>query len=307
MHRPDAQVGGPRNPAMFETLETRRLMSVSLNAASHVLTVSGTAADDVLTADAQGASLVVHDNAAVKAFPLSAVKSIVVDGGDGADKIVVWPTVKLPTVLRTGPGANDAVQGGGGRDQIYVESPASDAYGGDGNDVIYGGLDTSGDNDLFGQAGDDRFVMKNAGGLIWCDGGLGVDTADFSAETDGLLLQNGWAGEYDLYRNVPVPNDQAGHLAGFENFVGGKGNDYLHGDAANNILWGNAGNDRLYGGAGDDLLNGGAGIDRLYGEAGNDTLQGKDWAAEVLDGGTGTDTAQADVSDLVTGVEVVVP
>lgn len=41
------------------------------------------------------------------------------------------------------------------------------------------------------------------------------------------------------------------------------GNDWLFGDADNDVLTGGNGNDRLFGGAGADSLNGGAGNDQL--------------------------------------------
>lgn len=63
------------------------------------------------------------------------------------------------------------------------------------------------------------------------------------------------------------------------NFDGGDGDDYLAGNAFNDILIGGAGNDRLLSGAGDNTLFGGEGNDRLASEFG----------ADYLDGGLGND------------------
>jgi Ca2+-binding RTX toxin-like protein len=66
----------------------------------------------------------------------------------------------------------------------------------------------------------------------------------------------------------------AGGVTGFENVVGGAGNDTLTGSAAGGYLIRNDGNDMLEGGAGRDLLIGGLGLDTLVGGAGDDLLIG---------------------------------
>jgi hypothetical protein len=88
---------------------------------------------------------------------------------------------------------------------------------------------------------------------------------------------------------------------------GGAGDDELKGDEVNpvaTVLAGDEGADRLTGGRGDDELHGGpgadtldghAGRDRLFGGDGDDTLDGDRFqqdAADLLDGGAGTDTAE---------------
>ena len=50
-------------------------------------------------------------------------------------------------------------------------------------------------------------------------------------------------------------------ISGFENVVGGEGDDSLVGDAGNNRLDGGAGDDVIDGGAGDDTITGGTGCD----------------------------------------------
>ncbi len=69
---------------------------------------------------------------------------------------------------------------------------------------------------------------------------------------------------------------------------GGRGPDFLYGDAGNDVLNGGDHNDFLFGGAGDDELNGGAGADLLVDESG----------ADLLDGGSGDDILITDVSVL---------
>jgi Ca2+-binding RTX toxin-like protein len=90
--------------------------------------------------------------------------------------------------------------------------------------------------------------------------------------------------------------------------AGGAGNDRLQGSIDGNPvnLDGGAGNDSLQGGPGIDTLTGGdgndtlkglAGADHLYGGAGNDNLDGdsnQDPSPDVIDGGPGVDTVDAD-------------
>ncbi|MCE9565314.1 MAG: hypothetical protein K8U57_25045 [Planctomycetes bacterium] len=113
------------------------------------------------------------------------------------------------------------------------------------------------------------------------------------------------------------------------------GNDTLDGDGGANLLIGGPGNDRLYGRGGDDTINGGVGNDFIFGGIGNDVLNGQDGDdtviggqgadaitggagddvlvsidgtnRDVVDAGTGTDTAWVDnvngVQESVTGLD----
>ena len=52
------------------------------------------------------------------------------------------------------------------------------------------------------------------------------------------------------------------------------------------------------------MLDGGAGKDNLQGGAGNDTIKAKDRARDLVNGGTGTDTATIDPKlDKLTSIE----
>jgi uncharacterized delta-60 repeat protein len=55
-------------------------------------------------------------------------------------------------------------------------------------------------------------------------------------------------------------------------FIGGKGNDMLHGGKFNDILIGGEGDDNLFGGDGMDLIVGGKGKDNMHSVLGNDLL-----------------------------------
>ena len=74
---------------------------------------------------------------------------------------------------------------------------------------------------------------------------------------------------------------------------GGRGNDKLNGDEADNSISGGAGNDKLYGGAHNDILKGDAGNDRLNGGRGDDVLDGG-VDRDSMRGGAGDDTYVVD-------------
>lgn len=87
---------------------------------------------------------------------------------------------------------------------------------------------------------------------------------------------------------------------------GAAGPDVVHGGAGNDRLDGKAGDDKLYGDAGNDSLVGGTGRDSLFGGTGNDSLSAVDGARDIVDCGSGKDTAVVDRFDVARGCERVV-
>lgn len=95
-----------------------------------------------------------------------------IEGGAGADTINAGQY-------------NDTVYGGDGADDIRPGSGNDTVYGGDGNDYIHtsNGLNTSDDvKYLYGEGGDDLFVMANGIDHIW--GGTGADTVKAGSGSD---------------------------------------------------------------------------------------------------------------------------
>ena len=292
----------------FECLESRRLLSVSLNSTTHLLTVNGTGGDDTIKLTVSGTNLKVTLNNANSTFPLSKVSKITVNAGAGGDTVTLDPSVKIGATINTGAGSpnislHDSVQGGGGNDTINIQSFFAGANGGGGNDTINV---FNGSSSVDGGSGNDKIVVKNGAGQDDVfKGGSGTDTIDYSVETRGIVLRNGTVGPYAPGGGNPpvVQGDSQDLVSGFENFIGGKGNDFIYGDGNANVLTGNAGDDYLDGGAGNDTLSGGSGKDALFGKDGNDTLYAKDGTADFLSGGLGSDKAQKDSTDTVLGVE----
>jgi uncharacterized delta-60 repeat protein len=223
-------------------------------------------------------------------------RTLVVDGTPGDDRISVDAagdgvnlliTVNGVTTTRPLAGVTGiTVNGNAGNDRIIVSNslklPAT-LDGGPGNDHLTGG----GGNDML-LGGDGGDTLDGRGGADLFRGGAGTDTVDYTLRRNpvtvgiGTAADDGERGEGD---NV---------FSDVENIWGGRGNDTLRGSSANN---------RLAGGAGDDLVVGMGGSDVLLGGDGNDLLLGRDATPDTLDGGDGTDAADADRSDVVTGVE----
>jgi Ca2+-binding RTX toxin-like protein len=59
----------------------------------------------------------------------------------------------------------------------------------------------------------------------------------------------------------------------------------------------------IHGGDGNDLLTGGGGHDQIFGDAGDDQINAADGVIDLVDGGTGNDSATVDFHDEVHNVE----
>ncbi|MGD1699969.1 calcium-binding protein [Dapis sp. BLCC M229] len=123
-------------------------------------------------------------------------------------------------------------------------------YGTQFGDVIYGyekrdGVDTSGDDVMYGFGGDDQFFGGSGKDRIY--GGDGSDSANYMDSTSGITinLQNG------------VANDGFGTtdtLNSIENIIGSDHDDSITGDGKPNILISAKGNDTLTGNGGIDTF-----------------------------------------------------
>ncbi len=227
-----------------------------------------------------------------------------VDGGTGNDTLVLNGDYSAGVVLAATTLVNvELIQLAAGFDYSLTTNNANVAAGatlildgstlGGGDDVVFNGAaEANGAFILKGGAGIDTLTggtgadtLSGGAGNDALNGGAGVDTADYSADSAGVVANIALG----TATGSATGNDT---LAAIENLTGGSGNDTLTGDGAVNSLIGGAGNDALDGGAGNDSLLGGAGNDTLAGGTGNDSL----------DGGADTDTA--DYSSDAAGVTV---
>lgn len=247
----------------------------------------------------------------------------VLDGGPGADRIEARGGTD---VLFTGIGPNDVVLPGIGADVIAGSVDTTLSYEdltagvrvsvGDGTAVVgpdtqnFGGqirqivgtplpdvlIGSIGNDLLIGSNGDDRITSR--GGQDNLQGGAGVDTLDYSTDTNGLVIDLGAGTVGQTF------------ISGFENAIGGLGNDSIIGTTADNRLEGGAGTDSINGADGDDLVIGGPAVDVLSGGPGIDTLsyEGTTTPVTVVLPNTAPDTIGAfekiiggDAGDSLTG------
>ena len=269
----------------------------------------------------------------------------VVDAGDGNDRIVagdgndvvfagagddVVYAGKGDDVVFGGPGA-DTLFGEEGSDTLIGEEGADKLSGGDGNDTLAGGADAdilhgdagddvidggegedeidagsgndvvqagTGDDSVLGGEGDDTVIAAAGDGDDAYDGGEGSDTYDASGTTS--------AAKFDLAADTATSAEIGDDvIVGFENAIGGSGNDVFVGNNEVNIFTGGDGNDTLAGGAdadklhgdaGDDVIDGGEGEDEIDAGSGNDVVQAGTGDDSVL-GGDGDDTVIAAAGD----------
>jgi hypothetical protein len=199
---------------MVEELESRTLLAASLSGG--VLTVNGTAAADqilVRFAPHDGAHIQVVINNSTRSFTKTAVKQVVVNGGNGNDMINIAISARA---FVDGGAGNDTLLGGGNRDMLS---------GGDGDDLIRG---RKGDDQIYGDAGDD-ILFGNVGDDTV--GGDDEDTLQFTGDHD---TPNDVAGD-DKLNGGP---DDDWLLGGTESDIhnDAHGNDTLNGAQGADIL-----------------------------------------------------------------------
>jgi Ca2+-binding RTX toxin-like protein len=175
---------------------------------------------------------------------------------------------------------DDLTEGRGGDDSLFNFDGRDTILGGDGRDF----LDSSGGDSLLdGGAGDDN--LETFTGNDTLIGGDGVDEVHYVNRSQPLTLfldgqpHSGQAGEKDVL-NTDI-----------ERVTGGRGNDLIVGNGADNKLDGWVGNDTIQGLGGNDHLIGNDGDDSMDGGEGDDKLDGGK-GADVFTGGAGTDTLQ---------------
>ena len=136
--------------AAIETLEQRRLLSVSL--VEGRLEVRGGSGADAITIDFtnEGNRVAVFDNGKIRRFDRTDIGQIIILGRGGNDAITLNSTVTLGASVY-GEAGHDTISGGAARDRIF---------GGDGHDRINGGV---GSDVLRGELGND--VIHGNGGL----------------------------------------------------------------------------------------------------------------------------------------------
>lgn len=193
----------------------------------------------------------------------------VVDAGASVDQVV-------------GGWGSDLLEGGDGRDQIFVTAgEGARAEGGDGRDYLSGGGRTT----LVGGEGVDQLSpgVTRITDLVVVDGGAGRDVMTPSVTLRearrGTVVIGAPAGTVQVrgetvvrYSSVPVHRDIFLHYTTRLVWHGTARADVFDADGHSRPVtaYGRGGDDRISGGWKGDLLDGGAGRDRLDGSAGRD-------------------------------------
>jgi Ca2+-binding RTX toxin-like protein len=163
-------------PTLFETLESRRLLSVAL--AEGVLRVVGTHKSDHITITIESSTpdqATVEINNFVRRFKLSDIEEISIQAGQGHDFVQIDPgkgALNMQTRLY-GSGGDDTLTGGAGPDR---------AYGGSGKDIVES---NSGRDVIYGESGGD--TIEGGRGNDYIDGGDGNDSIDAGPGIDRIF------------------------------------------------------------------------------------------------------------------------
>ena len=239
-------------------------------------------------------------------------------------------------VLDGGNGGTDLIDGGGGIDTVSYASSNTGViidlggqitWDGVANDTlssIENAIGSSKKDSLYGNAGNNVLDGGN-GGTDLIDGGGGIDTVSYANSSLGVIIDLGGQVTWD-----GVANDT---LSSIENAIGSSSNDFIYGDAGNNVLdGGNGGADLIDGGAaGSDTVSyassklgviidlggqvtwdgvandtlssienaiGSSKSDSIYGDGGNNVLDGGNGGTDLIDGGAGIDTVSYASSNL---------
>lgn len=217
---------------------------------AQLLFVAGTPQADQLNISRLSSGLLRVAAGSRRLGDFASVNRVLVEAGNGNDRVLVGSTVTIPVELNGGDG-NDSLTGGAGNDRLIGGIGNDTLRGGNNNDTLLGG---DGTDSLFGETGND--VLLGDLGNDTLSGGNGDDIIDGGDGNDSLL--------------------------------GDAGDDAIRGGLGNDTLNGAAGRDTLLGSAGNDSLLGGNDNDSLLGEDGNDTVNGQGGVDRVTAAGNGS-------------------
>lgn len=181
-----------------------------------------------------------------------------------------------------------------GNDTIHGYGGDDVISGGYGNDYIYGG---SGDDFIHGDVPDD---VTNYTEIFTAFGDLIESPTD--GTYSGSITTTGYAGRDD-YIWGDAGDDVIDGGDGSDNLFGDggengsyTGNDTINGGNGNDYIYGESGNDSLNGGAGKDYVSGGDGNDIAAGGTDNDSMYGGA-GNDTFNGGSGDDTVSGQAGD----------
>src|SRR3954466_10124792 len=297
-------IAGSSVPANAATTATFR-------AAPGQLTVTGDAADNSILLSRDAAGRILVNNGAIVVIggtPTVANTSLIRALGQGGNDVITLSEVNgaLPASNLFGGAGNDVLTGGSGNDQLFGQAGNDTLLGKRGTDLLFGGsaneTTTGGDADgqAFGQGGNDRMIWNAGDDTDLNEGGADSDTVEVNGGNGAeqfTTTANGSRVRFDRVTPAPFSIDIGTSENLTLNANGGDDSFAATGNLATLIkitVDGGLGNDTLTGSNGADTLLGGDGNDFIDGNPGNDTAFM----------GAGDDTFQwdpGDGSDIVEG------
>jgi Ca2+-binding RTX toxin-like protein len=267
-------------------LATPASAGVTADFASGALTVHGSAGDDDIRVECANGDVAVNGLAPSGAPACSAVESIVVRAGAGADRVTLADVgggaftrlteidvfgeedddeligSSLADRIDGGPGF-DVLRGGNGDDVLAGSAHGGEAFGGKGRDTIFGsggGYWSITEDSLVRDEPSETTTFSGIerAEIVGGGGDDNIRTSSFS----GAVKVNGGDGDDGISTGVGPDHLIGG--AGNDWLTAGEGNDLLEGKGGVDVLRGDAGNDRHYGGPGDDTCLGGVGSDTFF-------------------------------------------
>jgi Ca2+-binding RTX toxin-like protein len=303
-------------PFTLQVTIAARPIQLLTNSGTLILTTDDT--DNSINITESGSNFRVNLNNVITTSPLTAVKSLDIQTGNGNN--LIDADVNIPQSITASEGndtittgdAADTISSTGGNDSItsnggdnLIIAQAGFIQTSDGNDTIYGGdggLTISagnGNDSIITGAGNDSILDGNGDDYISAGDGNDTVVAMGDSTTDSGATIQGDEGD-DYIGGVDI---SGGAFGGDGNDIirihsdpshpalvfGGDGNDKIFTTDGRDTLYGEGGSDSLYAGNGNDFLSGGAGSDHLFGQGGNDRLFG-DSGYDHLNGQGGNDT-----------------
>lgn len=227
----------------FESLELRRLLTVSVLQQGNWLWIDGSAGNDKITIEDAGSDgLRVRDN------------GVSLGAKYGVDHVILETFAGQDQVFITSGKTNVLFQIDLGSGNDYIEP-------GYGNHFITGG--SGADGVSYAKFGIDMYITNHDGNWTGYRTSSGVTHEDkLAADVEKM-----WGGSgNDVIFGNNAPNT----------LYGGAGNDMLFGLASGDYLSGDNGNDSMWGHEGDDYLVGGNGVDSMVGGRGSDIFYSRD-------------------------------
>jgi Ca2+-binding RTX toxin-like protein len=185
----------------------------------------------------------------------------------------------------SGLGGRDTLSGLGGADVILGGTGTDSLFGGDGNDTLDGG---AGADTINGGNGDDVIIIRDAEALSdVMFGGAGTDTLQVASGSGPVTLRNLVLTDVEAFvaNGVLINGDTAANVFDLTTFAS------VTGVTEFRLL---EGNDQFLGSAQAEVIDGGSGTDTLYGGGGDDVIiiRNSEAVVDVMFGGEGRDTLQ---------------